>query len=74
MRLAPREILFIHVGEAETSVLDDFLRGLVARGLVGAGLVISTHAGLSGDRQRSSACSWSAVADFLRELPATPAW
>jgi Transposase, Mutator family/Transposase IS116/IS110/IS902 family len=55
-----REILSIDVGEAETEAFwTDFLRGLVARGLVGVQLAISdAHAGLKTAIAKVLGCSW----------------
>src|SRR5215212_4720237 len=55
-----REILSIDVGEAETEAFwTDFLRGLVARGLVGVQLAISdAHAGLKAAIAKVLGCSW----------------
>ena len=64
-----REILSIDVGEAETEAFwTDFLRGLVARGLVGVELAISdAHAGLKAAIAKVLGCSLAAL---HRPLPA----
>src|SRR3954465_7469117 len=65
-----REILSIDVGEAETEAFwTDFLRGLVARGLVGVQLAISdAHAGLKAAIAKVLACSWQrSPVHFLRD-------
>ena len=65
-----REILSIDVGEAETEAFwTDFLRGLVARGLVGVGLAISdAHAGLKAAIAKILGCSWQrCTVHFLRD-------
>ena len=67
----PREIIGLDVGEAETEAFwTEFLRSLVARGLVGVQLAISdAHPGLEGrDRQGPRL----AVAALHRALPARP--
>src|SRR5215203_5252942 len=55
-----REILSIDVGEAETEAFwTAFLRGLVARGLVGVQLAISdAHAGLKAAIAKVLGCAW----------------
>ena len=55
-----REILSIDVGEAETEAFwTEFLRGLVARGLVGVQLAISdAHAGLKAAIAKVLGCAW----------------
>ena len=64
-----REILSIDVGEAETEAFwTDFLRGLVARGLVGVQLAIcDAHAGLKAAIAKVLGCSLAAL---HRPLPA----
>src|SRR5215218_5397398 len=65
-----REILSIDVGEAETEAFwTDFLRGLVARGLVGVQLAISdAHAGLKAAIATVLGCSWQrCTVHFLRD-------
>src|SRR3954470_23975489 len=65
-----REILSIDVGEAETEAFwTDFLRGLVARGLVGVQLAISdAHAGLKAAIKRVLGCAWQrCTVHFLRD-------
>jgi putative transposase len=65
-----REILSIDVGEAETEAFwTDFLRGLVARGLVGVQLAISdAHAGLKAAIAKILGCSWQrCTVHFLRD-------
>ena len=65
-----REILSIDVGEAETEAFwTDFLRGLVARGLIGVQLAISdAHAGLKAAINRVLGCAWQrCTVHFLRD-------
>jgi putative transposase len=65
-----REILSIDVGEAETEAFwTDFLRGLVARGLVGLQLAISdAHAGLKAAIAKVLGCAWQrCTVHFLRD-------
>jgi putative transposase len=65
-----REILSIDVGEAETEAFwTDFLRGLVARGLVGVQLAISdAHAGLKASSAKVLGCAWQrCTVHFLRD-------
>jgi putative transposase len=65
-----REILSIDVGEAETEAFwTKFLRGLVARGLVGVGLAISdAHAGLKAAIAKILGCAWQrCTVHFLRD-------
>jgi putative transposase len=65
-----REILSIDVGEAETEAFwTQFLRGLVARGLVGVQLAISdAHAGLKAAIAKVLGCSWQrCTVHFLRD-------
>ena len=65
-----REILSIDVGEAETEAFwTDFLRGLVARGLVGVQLAISdAHAGLKAAIAKVLGCAWQrCTVHFLRD-------
>jgi putative transposase len=65
-----REILSIDVGEAETEAFwSDFLRGLVARGLVGVQLAISdAHAGLKAAIAKVLGCAWQrCTVHFLRD-------
>jgi len=75
-----REILSIDVGEAETEAFwTDFLRGLLARGLVGVQLAISdAHAGLKaaiakvlGSAAPSTSC---ATASAMRARTSTACW
>jgi putative transposase len=65
-----REIVGIDVGEAETEAFwTDFLRGLVARGLVGVQLSISdAHAGLKAAIAKVLGCAWQrCTVHFLRD-------
>ena len=65
-----REILGIDVGEAETEAFwTVFLRGLVARGLVGVQLAISdAHAGLKAAIAKVLGCAWQrCTVHFLRD-------
>ncbi len=65
-----REILSIDVGEAETEAFwTEFLRGLIARGLVGVQLAISdAHAGLKAAIAKVLGCSWQrCTVHFLRD-------
>ncbi|HKR99221.1 MAG TPA: IS256 family transposase, partial [Candidatus Dormibacteraeota bacterium] len=65
-----REILSIDVGEAETEAFwTDFLRGLVARGLIGVQLAISdAHAGLKASIAKVLGCAWQrCTVHFLRD-------
>jgi putative transposase len=65
-----REILSIDVGEAETEAFwTEFLRGLVARGLVGVQLAISdAHAGLKTAIAKILGCAWQrCTVHFLRD-------
>jgi transposase-like protein len=65
-----REILSIDVGEAETEAFwTDFLRGLVARGLIGVQLAISdAHAGLKAAIAKIIGCAWQrCTVHFLRD-------
>ena len=65
-----REILGIDVGEAETEAFwTDFLRSLVARGLVGVQLVVSdAHEGLKAAIARVLSCPWQrCTVHFLRD-------
>jgi putative transposase len=65
-----REILSIDVGEAETEAFwTDFLRGLVARGLVGVQLAISdAHVGLKAAIAKVLGCAWQrCTVHFLRD-------
>src|SRR5688500_6765715 len=65
-----REILGLDVGEAETEALwTEFLRGLLARGLVGVQLAISdAHAGLKAAIAKVLGCSWQrCTVHFLRD-------
>src|SRR5829696_1586277 len=61
-----REILSIDVGEAETEAFwTEFLRGLVARGLVGVQLAISdAHAGLKAAIAKVLGCSWQRCTSY----------
>ena len=71
-----REILSIDVGEAETEAFwTEFLRGLVARGLVGVQLAISdAHAGLKAAIAKVLGCAWQrCTVHFLATASATPA-
>ena len=58
-----REILSIDIGEAETEAFwTDFLRGLIARGLVGVQLAISdAHAGLKAAIAKVLGCACQAL-------------
>src|SRR5215211_1621136 len=65
-----REILSVDVGAAETEAFwTDFLRGLVARGLVGVQLAISdAHAGLKAAIAKVAGCAWQrCTVHFLRD-------
>ena len=65
-----REILSIDVGEAETEAFwTEFLRGLVARGLVGVQLAISdAHARLKAAIAKVLGCAWQrCTVHFLRD-------
>jgi transposase-like protein len=65
-----REILSIDVGEGETEAFwTDFLRGLVARGLIGVQLAISdAHAGLKAAIAKVLGCAWQrCTVHFLRD-------
>jgi transposase-like protein len=65
-----RELLSIDVGEAETEAFwTEFLRGLVARGLVGVQLAISdAHAGLKAAIAKVVGCAWQrCTVHFLRD-------
>src|SRR5512132_1047244 len=65
-----REILSIDVGEAETEAFwTEFLRGLVARGLVGVQLAISdAHSGLKAAIAKVLGCAWQrCTVHFLRD-------
>jgi putative transposase len=65
-----REILSIDVGEAETEAFwTEFLRGLVARGLIGVQLAISdAHAGLKAAIAKVLGCAWQrCTVHFLRD-------
>src|SRR5918911_1605595 len=65
-----REVLGLDVGEAETEAFwTDFLRGLVARGLVGVQLAISdAHAGLKAAIAKVLGCAWQrCTVHFLRD-------
>jgi transposase-like protein len=65
-----REILSIDVGEAETEAFGTaFLRGLVARGLVGVQLAISdAHGGLKAAIAKVLGCAWQrCTVHFLRD-------
>lgn len=66
-----REILGIAVGEAETEAFwTEFLRSLVARGLIGVQLAISdAHAGLKAAIARVLGCPWQrCTVHFLRDM------
>jgi putative transposase len=65
-----REILSIDVGEAEPEAFwTEFLRGLVARSLIGVQLAISdAHAGLKAAIAKVLGCSWQrCTVHFLRD-------
>ena len=65
-----REIISLDVGEAETEAFwTDFLRGLVARGLVGVQLAISdAHPGLKAAIAKVLGCAWQrCTVHFLRD-------
>jgi putative transposase len=65
-----REILGLDVGESETEAFwTEFLRGLVARGLVGVQLAISdAHAGLKAAIAKVLGCAWQrCTVHFLRD-------
>src|SRR3954464_15934971 len=65
-----REIIGIDVGEAETDAFwTAFLRGLVARGLIGVRLAISdAHAGLKAAIAKVLGCAWQrCTVHFLRD-------
>ena len=65
-----REILSIDVGEAETEAFwTEFLRGLLARGLIGVQLAISdAHAGLKAAIAKVLGCAWQrCTVHFLRD-------
>jgi transposase-like protein len=65
-----REILSVDVGEAETETFwTEFLRGLVARGLIGVQLAISdAHAGLKAAIAKVLGCAWQrCTVHFLRD-------
>src|SRR5215211_3638799 len=65
-----REIVSIDVGEAETEAFwTDFLRGLVARGLIGVQLAISdAHARLKAAIAKVLGCAWQrCTVHFLRD-------
>src|SRR3954447_13355467 len=71
-----REILSIDVGEAETEAFwTEFLRGLVARGLVGVQLAISdAHAGLKAAIAKVLGCAWQrCTVHFLSAVRGYPA-
>src|SRR4051812_19709279 len=66
-----REIIGLDIGEAETEAFwTEFLRSLVARGLVGVQLAISdAHPGLKAAIARVLAASWQrCTVHFLRDL------
>ena len=66
-----REILGIAVGEAETEAFwTEFLRALVARGLIGVQLAVSdAHAGLKAAIARVLGCPWQrCTVHFLRDM------
>ena len=66
-----REIIGLDVGEAETEAFwTEFLRSLVARGLVGVQLAISdAHPGLKAANARVLGASWErCTVHFLRDL------
>jgi putative transposase len=65
-----REVIGLDVGEAETEAFwREFLRGLVARGLVGVQLAISdAHPGLKAAIAQVLACPWQrCTVHFLRD-------
>jgi putative transposase len=65
-----REIIGLDVGEAETEAFwREFLRGLVARGLVGVQLAISdAHPGLKASLAQVLGCPWQrCTVHFLRD-------
>src|SRR5213080_2407556 len=65
-----REVIGLDVGEAETEAFwTEFLRGLVARGLVGVQLAISdAHAGLKAAIAKVFGCAWQrCTVHFLRD-------
>jgi putative transposase len=65
-----REVIALDVGEAETEAFwREFLRGLVARGLVGLQLAISdAHPGLKAAIAQVLACPWQrCTVHFLRD-------
>ena len=65
-----REIIGLDVGEAETEACwTEFLRGLVARGLVGVQLAVSdAHAGLKAAIAKVLGCAWQrCTVHFLRD-------
>jgi putative transposase len=65
-----REVIALDVGEAETEAFwREFLRGLVARGLVGVQLAISdAHPGLKAAIAQVLACPWQrCTVHFLRD-------
>src|SRR5215216_905873 len=66
-----REIIGLDVGEAETEAFwREFLRSLVARGLVGVQLAISdAHSGLKAAIAKVLGCAWQrCTVHFLRDL------
>jgi transposase-like protein len=65
-----REVIGLDVGEAETEAFwREFLRGLVARGLIGVQLVVSdAHPGLKAAIARVLSCPWQrCTVHFLRD-------
>ncbi len=66
-----REVIGLDVGEAETEAFwRDFLRGLVARGLLGVQLAVSdAHPGLKAAIAQVLGCAWQRCSvHFLRDL------
>jgi len=66
-----REVIGLDVGEAETEAFwREFLRGLVARGLIGVQLAISdAHPGLKAAIAQVMGCAWQrCTVHFLRDL------
>ncbi len=65
-----REVIGLEVGECETEAFwREFLRGLVARGLIGVQLAVSdAHPGLKAAIAQVLACSWQrCTVHFLRD-------
>ena len=66
-----REVIGLDVGEAETEAFwREFLRGLVARGLIGVQLAISdAHPGLKAAIAQVMGCAWQrCTVHFLRDM------